>query len=247
MGVDISFMFIALKEAIKYIPITLILAIIPFIIGIVVGTLIAVIRIYKVKVLSRLMQILVVIIRGIPLVVILYIVFFEITLGFDAIADKFNWIIHSKDINVIYIAMIAITISAIANISETIRGGIISVGKTQFEAAYSVGLTRNQTLRRIIIPQAFPVILPSLCNNFIGLIKGSSIAYLITVVDIMNGALITATANYRFLEAYIAAAIVYWILCVLIEKISFIFEKRLSIHVKKENCLFNVVNTEYHS
>lgn len=230
MGIDISFMLIALKEAIKYIPITLILATIPLIIGSILGTLIAVIRIYKIKVLSRLMQILVVIIRGIPLVVILYIVYFELTTGFDAISDKFNWTIHSKDINVIYIAIIAITISAIANISETIRGGLISVGKGQFEAGYSVGLTRSQTLRRIIIPQALPVIVPSLCNNFIGLIKGSSIAYLITVVDIMNGALITATANYKFLEAYIAAAIVYWVLCVFIEKGSFIIEKNFKVY-----------------
>lgn len=234
MGFDISFMIVALKEAIKYIPITLILATIPLIIGITIGTIIAVIRIYNIKGLSKLAQIFVVIIRGIPLVVILYMVYFEVTNGFDAIAAKFNWNIHSKDINVIYIAIIAISISAIANISETIRGGLISVGKGQFEAAYSIGLTRGQTLRRIIIPQALPVILPSLCSNFIGLIKGSSIAYLITVVDIMNGALITATANYKFLEAYIAAAIVYWALCVCVEKASFIFEKRLSVCVKGE-------------
>lgn len=231
MGFDISFMLIALKEAIKYIPITLMLAIIPLIIGIVLGTLIAVIRIYKIKVLSVLMKCLVVIIRGVPLIVILYIVYFELTTGFDAIADKLNLTIHSKDIDVIYIAIVAISISAIANVSETIRGGLISVGNGQFEAGYSVGLTRSQTLRRVIIPQALPVIIPALCNNFIGLIKGSSIAYLITVVDIMNGALITATGNYRFLEAYIAAAIVYWILCVSIEKVSLIFEKRLSLYV----------------
>ena len=234
MGFDISFMIVALKEAIKYIPVTLILAVIPLIVGSIIGTIIAVIRIYNIKVLSKLVQIFVVIIRGIPLVVILYLVYFETTNEFDTIAAKFNWNIHSKDINVIYIAIIAISISAIANISETIRGGLISVGKGQFEAAYSIGLTRSQTLRRIIIPQGLPVILPSLCSNFIGLIKGSSIAYLITVVDIMNGALITATGNYKFLEAYIAAAIVYWALCVCVEKASFIFEKRLSACVKGE-------------
>lgn len=227
MSFDISFMITALKEAIKYIPITLVLAAIPLIIGSIIGTVIAVIRIYDVKVLSKLVQIFVVIIRGIPLVLILYIVYFEVPKWFDTIAAKFNWSIHSKDINVIYIAIVAISISAIANISETIRAGLISVGKGQFEAAYSVGLTRSQTLRRIIIPQALPVIIPSLCSNFIGLIKGSSIAYLVAIVDIMNGALITATANYKFLEAYIAAAIVYWALCVCIEKGSFIIEKYL--------------------
>ena len=236
MSFDISFMITALKEALKYIPITLELAAIPLIIGSIVGTLIAVIRIYDVKVWSKLVQIFVVIIRGIPLVLVLYIVYFEATKWFDDFAAKFNWTIHSKDINVIYIAIIAISISAIANISETIRAGLISVGKGQFEAAYSVGLTRSQTLRRIIIPQALPIIIPSLCSNFIGLIKGSSIAYLVAIVDIMNGALITATANYKFLEAYIAAAIVYWVLCACIEKGSFIIEKYLRSYIRGE-CL----------
>jgi len=236
MSFDISFMITALKEALKYIPITLELAAIPLIIGSIAGTLIAVIRIYDVKVLSKLVKLFVVVIRGIPLVLILYIVYFEVTKGFDNLSAKFNWTIHSKDINVIYIAIVAISISAIAKISETIRAGLISVGKGQFEAAYSVGLTRSQTLRRIIIPQALPVIVPSLCSNFIGLIKGSSIAYLVAIVDIMNGALITATANYKFLEAYIAAAIVYWALCACIEKGSFILEKYLKSYIRGE-CL----------
>jgi L-cystine transport system permease protein len=234
MSFDISFMIIALKEAIKYIPITLLLATIPLIIGSIVGTVIAVIRIYKIKFLSKLVQIFVVIIRGIPLVLLLYIVYFEVTTGFDALATKLSWTTRSKDINVVYIAIVAISISAIANISEAIRSGLISVGNGQFEAAYSIGLTRSQTLRRIIIPQALPVMVPSLCNNFIGLIKGSSIAYLIAIVDIMNGALITATANYKFLEAYIAAAIVYWVLCVCIEKGSFFIEKYLTSYIKGE-------------
>lgn len=232
MGFDIEFMFTALTAALKYIPITLILAFVPLIIGSIFGTLLAILRIFKVKFLNRLAQFYVVIIRGIPLVLLLYIVYFQLTKGFDIIAVSLNWSLRSKDINLIYVAIIAISISATANISEVIRAGLMSVGKGQFEAAYSVGLTRSQALRRIVIPQALPVMVPSLCSNFIGLIKGSSIAYLISIVDIMNGALITATANYKFLEAYVAAAIIYWIVCVIIEKASFILEKRLNVHIK---------------
>jgi L-cystine transport system permease protein len=129
--------------------------------------------------------------------------------------------------------LVAISIFAIMNISETIRGALISVDKGQYEAAYSIGLTRMQALRRIILPQAFPVAVPALCNNFIGLIKGSSLAFIISVTDLMNGALITATSNYKYLEAYVASAIVYWVICITIEKVSFIFEKRLSLHLKR--------------
>jgi L-cystine transport system permease protein len=174
----------------------------------------------------------VVVIRGIPMVLILLMIYFQLTRGFDIIAEKFNLSIRSKDIDLIYVAIIALTISATANISEVIRGALISVGKGQFEAAYSVGLTRGQTLRRIVLPQALPVAVPLLCNSLIGLIKGSSLAYMVTVVDLMNGALITATANYRFLEAYIAAAIIYWMLCIVIEKFSSILEKRLGVYIK---------------
>jgi L-cystine transport system permease protein len=79
----------------------------------------------------------------------------------------------------------------------------------------------------VVLPQAFPFAVPVLCNNFIGLIKGSSIVYLITVVDVMNGALTSAQINYRFLEAYIAAAIIYWVMCLTVERVSVILEKHL--------------------
>jgi len=82
-------------------------------------------------------------------------------------------------------------------------------------------------LRRIVIPQADPVAVPVLCNNLIGLVKASSIMYLITVRDILNGTLITASSNYRYLDAYIAAALVYWGLILIIELLSRILEKRM--------------------
>ncbi|MDP4145113.1 MAG: amino acid ABC transporter permease [Bacillota bacterium] len=232
MGFDIKFMFTTLIAAAKYIPVTLILAFVPLLFGTIFGTLLAVIRIFKVKFLARLAQIYVVVIRGIPLVLLVYIIYFQLTKVFDVIALRFSWSIRSKDINLIYVAIIAISIYATANISEVIRSGLMSVVRGQFEAAYSVGLTRGQALRRIVIPQALPVMVPSLCSNFIGLIKGSSIAYLISIVDIMNGAMISATANYKFLEAYVAAAIIYWIICVVIEKVSFILESYLNVHIK---------------
>lgn len=231
MDFDIKFMIEALKASLKYVHITIIIAIVPLIIGSLVGIIIAVLRIYNVKIVGKLLQVSVAIIKAIPLVLLLYIVYFQVIKGFDSIASIFNWSIRSKDINSIYIAITAISLSAIASISEVMRAGLLSVGVGQFEASYSVGLTKVQTLRRIVIPQALPVIIPSLCSSFIGLIKGSSIAYLIAVVDIMNGALITATTNYRFLEAYVAAAIVYWILCVLVERMSFRLEKGLSVYI----------------
>jgi len=232
MKFDIAFMFIALEAALKYTPITLILAIVPLIIGIILGTFIAVGRLFKIKILGRLFQVIVVTIKGIPLVLQIIIINFAVILPVDYFSEKFKWSFASKDIDRIYIVLIALSIFSIVNISEAIRGALTAVDKGQYEAGYSVGLTRTQTLMRIILPQAFPVAVPVLCNNFISLIKGSSLAFILSVTDLMNGALITATSNYKYLETYVAAAIVYWIICATIEKASFILERRFNVSVK---------------
>jgi len=233
MEFDFNFMLVALKAAIKFLPVSLILAFVPLVIGVILGTLIAIARVFKVKVLWRLCQIYVVIIKGIPVVLILLIMYFGVIQGFDGLAVLFHWRIRSKDINLIYVAIIGLSIYAIATISEIMRGGLMSVDKGQYEASYSVGMTKTQTLWRIVLPQIFPVVVPMLCSSFIGLFKGSSVAFLISVTDVMNGALITATGNYLFLEAYVAAAIVYWVVCIIIERASFMLEHYLKKYSKE--------------
>jgi len=232
MEFDFYFMLVALKAAIKFLPVSLILAFVPLVVGIVLGTFIAIARVFKVKVLWRVCQIYVVIIKGIPVVLLLLIMYFGLIQGFDGFAQLFHWKTRSKDIDLIYVAIIGFSLHAIATISEIIRGGLVSVDKGQYEASYSVGMTKTQTLWRIVLPQIYPVAVPMLCSSFIGLFKGSSVAFLISVTDVMNGALITATGNYLFLEAYVAAAIVYWVISILIERTSFMIERYLKKYSK---------------
>ncbi len=233
MNFDFHFMLVAMKEALRYTPVTLLLALVPFVMGIILGTCIALARLFQVKVLARGMQVYIVITKGIPVVLQILIIYFVIVQGFDSMADKFHWSLHSKDINVIYMAFTALLTVANANISETVRGALMSVNRGQYEAAYSVGMTRSQVLRRIVLPQALPAAVPMLCSNLIGMIKSTSLVFTISVVDLMNAALITATANYKYLEAYVASAIVYWALNGSLEKISFILEKKLSGYRKE--------------
>ena len=233
LNFDVMFMFITMKEAIKYTWVTLLLAFVPFGVGLVLGTLIALLRLYRVKVLGRLMQLYVVVNKGIPIVLQIFIIYFAVILSFDIVAKALDCSVRSKDINMIFIAIAALTFFAAANISETVRGALMTVSVGQYEAAYSVGLTRSQALRRIVLPQALPVAVPMLCSNLIGLVKGSSLVFMISVTDLMNAALIPANTNYKYLEAYIAAAIVYWVLNVIIEKGSFWLERRLSTHKRE--------------
>lgn len=133
--------------------------------------------------------------------------------------------IRFSDLDRRWIAIFALTLYAVSGLSEIFRSSLASIPKGQFDAALSVGFTSKQILRRVIIPQVFPIALPLLNNMLISLIKASSLVSMVSVVDILNGALIKANVNYRYLEAYIAVALIYWALCASIEAITALYEK----------------------
>jgi L-cystine transport system permease protein len=148
-------------------------------------------------------------------------------MAFDALALKYKWSLHSKDIPIIVFIFVAFSINAGAYMSEIIRSGILSVNYGQVEAAYSVGMTAPQAMRRIVLPQALAVNLPMLCSMFIALLQGSSLAFSISIVEVTGEANIYAAASFKFLEAFIAAAIIYWGMTILVERITSILEKRV--------------------
>ncbi|EGO63832.1 amino acid ABC transporter permease [Acetonema longum] len=222
---EFQYVAASFKVAVRYIPVTLALSVIPLVIGIVLGTLIAIVRRFRVRFIGRAADMVIPVVKGIPLVLHIFIMNFLILKPFDALAKWYSWADIFRFMDKTYIGIIALAVYAVVIVSETMRSALLSVNDGQYEACYSVGLTKWQALRRVVLPQAFPFAVPVLCNNFIGLIKGSSIVYLITVVDVLNGALTSAQINYRFLEAYIAAALIYWAMCLLVEKFSDILEK----------------------
>ncbi len=103
------------------------------------------------------------------------------------------------------------------SISEAIRGALLSIDKGQDEAGYSVGLTKVQTIRRIIIPQMIPAAIPTLINHVVGLIKASSVVMAIGIIEIVAGATIPSSRTYSFFEGYVAAAVIYWAFTIMIE------------------------------
>lgn len=225
-------MVVALKAALHYTPVSILISIVPMFVGLLCGTLIALVRIYRIRFLAKGCQIFVTICKGIPLILVLLIFRYVFSMGFEALSNTLHLGFGAKDVPPIFLVFLAMCLFATVNISEIVRGALGSVEKGQFEAAYSIGLTRRQALRRIILPQAFPVAVPMLCSSLIGLFKGSSLAFVLSVTDLLNGALITATGNYAFLEAYVAAAMVYWAVCILIERFSMHLEKKLRAHIR---------------
>ena len=110
-------------------------------------------------------------------------------------------------------ALVAFVMQEAAYESEVIRAALLSVDRKETEAAKSIGMTGLQTLWRITIPQALVVAIPSFGNALTSLIKGTSLAFIISVMDMMGKAKVLGGRNFHYFEAYICAALTYWIIC----------------------------------
>jgi ABC-type amino acid transport system permease subunit len=216
--IDYGFLLREVWVAFTMLPFTLMLAAVPTLFGLAVGALLAIVRIQRVPVLRSVVQGYVVLIRGMPTVLMLLIVYFAFVFGFDALMEKLGWSARSANIPPTLFAMGVLAFIATAFMTESIRTALLSVPKGQTEAAQSIGMTNFDIYRRVVIPQALPVAIPILGNAFIGQAKGTALVTMIGVTDLVTRVRIEANASYRYLEAYIAVALVYWALCVGIEQ-----------------------------
>jgi L-cystine transport system permease protein len=204
--------------ALQFLPNTLILLIVPFFLCLGLGLLVAIARVWQVPVLAKVLQVVLTILKGIPVYLLLVVSNLLYTLYFDSFASAMGWSLRVQDIDVIYFAIIMITIAFLPGMSELLRGGLLSVPEGQYEAGYASGLSRWQTMRRIILPQMVPEVLPGMTNLLIALLKAGALSYALGVTDIMNAAVRAASYAYNLLEGYIAAALIYWGLSILIER-----------------------------
>ncbi|MFC6454595.1 amino acid ABC transporter permease [Paenibacillus vulneris] len=228
MAFDIAFIGKAFVEIIKALPLTLAVSLVPLLFGFVLGTGIALVRIYRIRFIHWLAGFYVSFVRGTPLLLHIMLIYFGLPMLFDYLSDLYGWGIRSKSVPLVTFILIAFSLNSAAYMSEAIRSGILSVSHGQMEAAYSVGMTTAQGLRRVVIPQALMASLPNLLHKFIGLLHGSSLAFTISLVELNGKAHIVATSNLKFLEAFIAAALIYWGLTLISEKITSMLEHRLN-------------------
>ncbi len=208
---------ICLKSGIHYLPNTLWLTIIPVVVGLIIGTIIAIIRVYKVNFFSQFFAVLVTIYNGIPFVLSLMLINTIYTLNYDKISAFFGIKTSITDVNKMWIGFIVLSLMNIGYMAEAMRGAFLSIDKYQYEAGYSVGMTTFQTLRRIIIPQVIPISIPILINNITAVMKTSAIAFSLGIFEVYNGSIYPCNITYSFLEGYVAAAVIYWIMAIIIE------------------------------
>ncbi|MBD8539312.1 ABC transporter permease subunit [Frigoribacterium sp. CFBP 8751] len=189
-------------------------------IGLVIAVVIALMRLSGKAVLAGIARVYISIIRGTPLLVQLFVVFY----GLPSIGVKLDpW----------PSAIIAFSLNVGGYAAEVIRAAILSVPKGQWEAAHTIGMSRGLALRRIILPQAARVSVPPLSNTFISLVKDTSLASVILVVELFRQAEQIATVSNQFLLIYLEAALVYWVICLILSFGQDALEKRLDRHVAR--------------
>lgn len=194
---------------------TLIIALISVLAGTVIGIILALMKLGKSKVLKIIASVYIEIFRGTPMLVQLYIIYFAIPYAFQF------------KLTPMAAGIITLSINSGAYVAEIIRAGINSIDKGQMEAARSLGMSHWMAMRLIIMPQAVKNILPALGNEFITIIKESSIASIIGVNEIMYKADTIKGNLARVFEPLLIAAVIYFVLTFTLSKIVSYFERRM--------------------
>jgi cystine transport system permease protein len=175
-------------------------------------------RLSRIRAVSAVARAYVSIIRGTPLLVQLFVIFY----GLPSVGVTISpW----------PSAIIAFSANVAGYAAEVIRAAILSVPKGQWEAAHMIGMSRRLALRRIILPQAARVSVPPLSNTFISLVKDTSLASLILVTEMFRKAQEIATFSTKFMALYIEAAVLYWVICLVLSSGQSLLERRLDRYV----------------
>ena len=197
---------------------TIPLALSSFAVGLVIALFVALARISGIKILSALARFYISVIRGTPLLVQLFVIFYGLP-SIGIVLDPWPS------------AIIAFSLNVGGYAAEVIRAAILSVPQGQWEAGYMVGMSRSVSLRRIILPQAARVSVPPLSNTFISLVKDTSLASLILVTELFRQAQKVAAFSQEFMTLYLEAALVYWLICLVLSTAQSRIERRLDRYV----------------
>ncbi|MFD1125004.1 amino acid ABC transporter permease [Lentilactobacillus raoultii] len=205
MKFDWGYFFNLFPQLIKYVPLTLLMAVFAMIISVLVGGILTLAYLYAVKPLKWLVKLYVSFFRGIPTLVLLFIVYY----GFPEIIPIF------KGVPALTAAIVGLGIKESAYLIEIFRAGISSVDQGQIEAGESLNFSYSRIFLSIILPQAALNALPATGNTFVSLLKETSLAFALGVTEIFADGKLLASASLRFFEVYVAVGLIYWVLIII--------------------------------
>lgn len=222
MNVDLMFALGKIPTILSYLHVTVLISVCAMVITLVFSMIITMIRYYNIKVLTPIVNVYIDIFRGTPLLTQMFFIYY----GLAQVIPLF------KNMSPLTASIVVLALNASAYTTENMRAALESVPKGQTEAGLSTGMTKLQVMRYIVLPQAAKVELPALANDFIALLKNSSMAYTLGVREIMGQASLVGNAGFKFFEAYLDAFIIYFCLSKIIGIGQKTLEKRFSQGVK---------------
>jgi len=215
---DLQYIFELMPILLKYLGVTMEMALWGFLFALILSLSLALIRVFKIAIIHHFAALFISFFRGTPLLVQLFILYYglpqfmPIFIGMDAFTAS----------------IIGLSLHFSAYMAESIRAAILGIDKSQMEACLSIGMTRLQAMRRVILPQASRVATPSLMNYFIDMIKSTSLAFTLGVAEIMAKAQMEASSSFKFFESFLAVALIYWVVVIFFTRIQHLLEYRLN-------------------
>lgn len=201
-ALDLDYMLGLVPVILGYVPLTLFMAVAGMTFALILASALAVERVVRVPVLDWLVMLFISFFRGTPLLVQLFLFYYGLPQVLATLTQ----------INGVTAAIMGLTLHFAAYMAESIRAAIVGVDRSQWEAAQSIGMTQAQMMRRVVLPQAARVAAPTLVNYFIDMIKSTSLAFTLGVTEMMGAAQKEAAGSFRYFEAFLVVAILYWIM-----------------------------------
>ena len=228
----------AMATLVKGIKITLFVTVVGYVMACAIGLALAVAGLSRFIVLRQAARLYIEVVRGVPIMVLLLYIAFVLAPGFVV---AWNWLtgfadlapLRTRDIPLLWRAVIALTVAYSAFLAEIFRAGLQAVEKGQIEAAQALGLSGWQRFRHIVFPQAFRMILPPLGNDFVAMVKDSSLVSVLGVADITQLGKVTAAGNFRYFETYNVVALLYLTMTITLSLLLRRLEARLKARVAR--------------
>ena len=215
---DFQYIIELMPILLKYLGVTMEMALWGFVFALILALGLALVRVFKITFIQHLASLYISFFRGTPLLVQLFLLYY----GFPQFMPIF------VGMDAFTAAIIGLSLHFSAYMAESIRAAILGIDKSQMEACLSLGMTRFQAMKRVILPQASRVATPSLMNYFIDMIKSTSLAFTLGVVEIMAKAQMEASSSFKFFESFLAVAIVYWVVVIIFTRIQHLLEYKLN-------------------
>ncbi|RBW42600.1 amino acid ABC transporter permease [Psychromonas sp. B3M02] len=215
---DLQYIIELMPILLKYLGVTMEMALWGFLFALILALGLALVRVFKIAFIQHLASLYISFFRGTPLLVQLFLLYY----GFPQFMPIF------VGMDAFTAAIIGLSLHFSAYMAESIRAAILGIDKSQMEACLSIGMTRLQAMKRVILPQASRVATPSLMNYFIDMIKSTSLAFTLGVAEIMAKAQMEASSSFKFFESFLAVAVIYWVVVIFFTRIQHLLEYRLN-------------------